>query len=304
MTGMIRCDRVIVERAGQMVVDRLSLEISSGTALAVIGRSGAGKTALVAALATAEPVRGGDVQVCGLSVRRESDAVRRRIGYAPAQLVAWPAVRADDFLALFATASGLRGPRLEAAVALALEAAGLAGRGGVALDAVDAGRAKRLLIARALLHSPDVLLLDDPFSGLDPDGQRWLARLIDDLRLAGRTVVAAIDDACVPDCFTDLAVLEDGRLVAHGPADMAAFSADRAWRWRVVFAGPAEPAAARLERLADRVEAVDGRTLDCVLRPDGQRPEDIVAALVHDGFAVTAAGLHPCWTAQLIDPPR
>jgi ABC-2 type transport system ATP-binding protein len=301
---MIRCDRVIVERAGQVVVDRLSLDIPSGTALAVIGHSGAGKTALVAALATAEPILGGDATLCGLSVRHDAAAVRRRIGYAPPHLIDWPAVRADDFLRLFAAAAGLQGTQLETAVTRALETAGLAGRGGISLDALDAGRAKRLLVARALLHAPDVLLLDDPCSGLDPDGQRWLARLIDDLRLAGRTVVAAIDDACVPDCFTDLAVLEDGRLVAHGPADMAAFSADRAWRFRIVFAGPAEPAAARLERLADRVEAVDGRTLDCVLRPDGHRPEDIVAAFVRDGFAVTAAGLHPCWTAQLLDPPR
>jgi ABC-2 type transport system ATP-binding protein len=299
---MIRCDRVIVERAGQVVVDRLSLEIASGTALAIIGRSGAGKTALVAALATAEPVRGGDVDVCGLSLRRDPDAVRRRIGYAPATLVAWPAVRADDFLALFAAAVGLHGTRLDTAVAQALDAAGLTSQGGSTLDALDAGRAKRLLIARALLHAPDILLLDDPFSGLDPGARRWLERLIDDLRLAGRTVVAAIDDACVPDCFTELAVLDEGRLCARGPADVEAFSAGRAWRVRIVLAGRAGPAAAVLSRLADRIEVIDGRTLDCVLRPDGPRAEAIVAALVRDGFGVTAAGMHPFWTAQLIDP--
>lgn len=301
---MIRCDRVIVERAGQMVVDRLSLEIPSGTALAVIGRSGAGKTALLAALAVAEPIRGGDVELFGQSVRRDPEAVRRRIGYAPATLVDWPAVRADDFLALCAAASGLRGPGLESAVAGALETAGLTGRGDIALDAIDAGRAKRLLIARALLHAPDALLLDDPFSGLDPAGRRWLERLIDDLRLAGRTVVAAIDDACVPDCFTDLAVLAEGRLVASGRAEVTAFLAGRAWRFRIVVVGAAGPAAAVLERLSDGVEEVDGRTLDCILRPDGARPEDIVAAFVRAGFAVAAAGIHPCWTAQLIDPPR
>lgn len=303
MTRMIRCDRVIVERGGQVVVDRLSVAIAAGTALAVIGRSGAGKTALVAALATAEPIRGGEADICGLSLRRDPDAVRRRIGYAPAALVDWPAVRADDFLALFATAAGLRGSRLEAAVARGLEAAGLTDRGGSTLDALDAGRAKRLLIARALLHAPDVLLLDDPFAGLDPGEQRWLERLIEDLRLGGRTIVAAIDGGCVPDCFTELAVLEEGRLVSHGPADVATFSAGRAWRYRITFAGRAEPAIAVLERLADQVEAIDGRTLECVLRPEGARAEDIVSEFVRGGFAIAAAGIHPCWTAQLIDPP-
>lgn len=299
---MIRCDRLIVERAGLAVVDRLSLDIAAGTALALIGRSGSGKTVLVEALATAAPIRGGDVELCGLSLRRDAAAVRRRIGYAPAHLIDWPAVRADEFLSLFAAAAGLHGPRLNAAVDLGLETAGLAGRGGIMLDALDAGRAKRLLVARALLHAPDVLLLDDPFSGLDPGDRRWLERLIDDLRLAGRTIVAAIDDACVPDCFSELAVLAEGRLVAHGPADLTAFSAGRPWRFRITFASRAESAAAALARLVDRVEAVDGRTLECVLRPSGPPAEDVVAAVVHAGFPVTAAGIHPWWTTQLIDP--
>ena len=143
---MIRCERVIVERSGQMVIDRLSLEIGTGETLAVIGRSGAGKTTLLESLATAIAVRGGDIAVDGHSVRRDPDAVRSRIGYAPSQLAAWPAVRADEFLALFARSAGLGGRGLTEALDRALALAGLSGRGHASIDRLSAGQAKVLLM--------------------------------------------------------------------------------------------------------------------------------------------------------------
>ena len=310
---MIRCERVIVERSGQMVIDRLSLEIGTGETLAVIGRSGAGKTTLLESLATAIAVRGGDIAVDGHSVRRDPDAVRSRIGYAPSQLAAWPAVRADEFLALFARSAGLGGRGLTEALDRALALAGLSGRGHASIDRLSAGQAKLLLIGRALVHAPDVLILDDPFGNLDPCQRQTIERLIGDLQIGGRTVIAAIDDARVPDCFTHLAVLSEGRLVAQGPATFAAFSASRAWRYRLHCPGQAEAAAALIVQsagqLAHRVEALDATIVDCTLElpsaaTTGSGPEslsEVVATLVRAGIAVEAAGLHPHWTEQLVE---
>jgi ABC-2 type transport system ATP-binding protein len=307
---MIRFDRVIVERSGQMVIDRLSLDVPPGATLSIIGRDGAGKSTLVEALATAIPIRGGDILLAGHSVRRDPDAVRARLGYVPAQLAGWPAVRADEFLALFGSAAGLTGEGLQAAVNRALDLAGLEGRGAVPIDGLSAGQAKLLLIGRALLHAPDLLVLDDPFNGLDPRQSRSVERLIGDLQIGGHTVVATIDDARVPDCFSQLAVLAEGRVVHQGPATFAAFSAGRAWRYRLHFAGQAEAAAVVIRRLADRVEALDATILDCTLESPpvatqgSQRVTlaEIVTALVRAGIAVEAAGLHPHWTEQLVEP--
>jgi ABC-2 type transport system ATP-binding protein len=309
-SGMIRCDRVIVERSGQMVIDRLSLLIGAGETLAVIGRSGAGKSTFLEALATAIPVRGGDIAVDGHSVRRDPDAVRARLGYVPSQLAAWPGVRADEFLALFGSSAGLTGHGLQAAVNRALDLADLKGRGAAPIDSLPAGQAKLLLIGRALLHAPDLLVLDDPFGSLDPRQRQSVERLISDLQLGGRTVVAAIDDARVPDCFTHLAVLSEGRLVERGPATFAAFAGGRAWRYRLHCNGQAESAADAVGRLVHRVEALDATILDCMLEfppatPTGSPPRalsEIVAALVRAGITVEAASLHPHWTEQLVEP--
>jgi ABC-2 type transport system ATP-binding protein len=298
---MIHCDRVIVERSGQVVVDRLHLSVQTGESLAVIGRAGAGKSSLLAALATGIPVHGGDASVGGRSVRREAEAVRRIVGYAPAWLTAPPGVRAGEFLGLFAAAAGLSAGRAHAAVAQGLATAGLAGRGDERLDRLPAGRWKLLLLSRALLHGPQVLLFDDPFAGLDPVERRSVERMIDDVRLAGRTVVAAIDDARVPDCFTTLAVLHEGRLLQHGPADPAAIAPGRTWRLRIHCRGTAEEAATAAARLIDRVDPLDAHAIDCWLPPAGPTAADVVAALVRAGIAVTAAGFHPSWTEQLLD---
>ena len=303
---MIRCDRVIVERAGQMVIDRLTFSIGAGETLAVIGRSGAGKTSLLEAVATAIPVHGGDIEVACFSVRREPDAVRSRIGYVPAHLTEWPAVRSDEFLSLFARAAGLSGNRLAGAVDRALDLAGLHGKGDTPIDRLPTGQAKLLLIGRALLHAPEVLVLDDPFGDLDPLQRRSIERLIGDMQLAGRTVIAAVDDADVPDCFTGLAVLAEGRLVQHGPSTFTAFSAGRRWRYRVRCRGQAVAAAALAGRLTTSLEACDADTLDCMLEGDlgsSRTPiAELIDTLVRTGIVVDSAYLHPHWTIQLLEP--
>jgi len=298
---MILCDRVIVERSGQMVVDRLSLEVAPGETLAVIGRTAAGKSSLLAAIATAIPVHGGDITVAGRSVRRSPDAVRQVVGYAPPLLPPPPGLTAAEFLTLFASAAGLAGAEQRAAVERGLAAAGLATQGAARLDRLPEGSWKLLLLGRALLHGPAVLVLDDPFGGLDPVQHRWLERLIEDLRLSGRTVVAAIDDARIADCFTSLAVLHEGRLRAHGPADPATIAPGRSWRHRVVCHGMAERAAAVARRLVADVDLVDAHVFDCTLPSAGSAVARLVDRLVAEGVEVTAVGVHPSWTEQLVD---
>ena len=109
-----------------------------------------------------------------------------------------------------------------------------------------------LLVARALVHDPQVLLLDDPFAGLDPAERRDAARLVADAHLMGRTVLAAIGDADVPGCFTHVAVMREGRVVTAGPADPAAFPG-RTWTHRVVVAGRATAAAHALAGMVSDV---------------------------------------------------
>lgn len=298
---MIRFEQSTIEQSGHIVIDRLSLAVSAGQALAVIGRTGAGKSTLLAALAAAISTRGGDITVQGHSVRRDSAGVRRLIGYVPARLEAWPAARAADFLELFANAAGLSGTGLRRALDKSLSLAGLGGRGSQQIDQLSDGAAKRLLIARALLHDPQVLVFDDPFASLDPPDRRETERLIGDATLMGRTVIAAINAADVSDCFTHLAVLADGRITAHGPASPETFSADRAWRYRFVCRGQAAAVADTLRSLSAEPHLVDADTVDCRVAAAGPASGRLIEAVVRSGVNVESVGHHPHWAAQLID---
>lgn len=299
---MIRLDRATVERAGRIVVDGVSLEVPPGQALAIVGRSGAGKTSLLAATAGAIRLHAGDVTIDGRSVRREPAALARLVGYAPARLPAWPGVRADEFLDLFATAVGLGGRTLESARARALAMAGLEAGSRDLLDGLSAGQAKRLLLARALLHDPQVLILDDPFGSLDPHEARDIERLVGDAHLMGRSVVAAIDDGRVPACFTHLAVLAEGRLRASGPADPAAWTPAAGWAFTIVCPASAEAAARAVAALVTDARAGDSDTLHCRFHPRRSSAAAIVATIVAAGLPVAAAGFDPPWTAQVLEP--
>lgn len=293
-------EQATLRRGRRTVLNKITLAVPPGRSLALIGATGAGKSSLLAALATALPLHSGDIRLDGHSVRTDAAAVRRRIGFVPAGISGWPHARADEFLELFAVEAGLRGKPLRMAVGKGLALAGI-DEPGTPLDSLPAGQAQRLLVARGLLHDPQLLLLDGPFTGLDPRERRDLEQLITDMHLGGRIVVAAIDDAAVPTCFTHLAALVGGRVVAQGPAITAAFPSNRVWARRIVCPAAAGPAAAVLRRLGVDATAIDDDMLECrhdsLASPFGE----LIAALVGAGVAVDAAEFHPPWPAQLLD---
>jgi len=299
-TSLLRFDRVTVERAGQVLVERVSLDVHAGQAVAVIGRDGSGKTALVEAAATAVRLHGGDLEVAGASARRLPDAVRRRVGYVPGETPDWPGVRAGEFLEVFAAAAGLRGEPLTAAIARGLRRAGLSAEGRERVDGLSRGRRRRLLVARALLHEPDVLLLDDPFTALDPSERSGIERLVEDTHLVGRAVLATIRDAEVPACFTHLAIMAEGRLVGFGPHAPSAFAATRTWIYRVVCPGRGHDAAHALRDTPSILLAADADAIECRHDPAHGPFARVVTKLVDAGIPIEAAGFHPPWQAQLL----
>lgn len=299
---MIAFDDVRIVRGGQTVLAGATFTVGAGQMLALLGRDGAGKTSVLEALMTLVPLIQGDIRIDGHSVRTTAAQVRMRAGYVPAVPAAWPRVRADEWLELFAREAGLQGKPLRRAVAGALALAAV--DPAAAIDTLPAGRAKLLLFGRALLHAPDVLAVDDPFGGLDPRGRETVERLLLDFHLGGRTVVAAIDDGSCPACATHLAILRDGGVAAFGPAAFEAFDdGQRPWRCRLGCPAAADEAAAAIRRLGADAQPVDGDLVECRLATRRLALVDLVASLVRAGIPVATAGFHPHWTAQLLEDP-
>ena len=298
---MICCDRVTVERQGVVALERLDLKIPAGQAVAVIGQTAAGKTSLLETIATLLPPRSGELTVAGFSATRQGEAIRRLVGYVPDGVPAWPAIRIDECLELFAAAGGLRGHDLTDAVARVLTTVGLQRLAGGRCDAVSSGQSKRLLLARALLHEPAILLLDNPTAGLDAAGRELVDRIVSDTVTTGGVVMAACNDGDIPPGFTNLLILHEGQVLRAGPCRPEAWS--EVSNWRLLFACPAaaQEAARTIGHIAVSCACLDDDNLLCELAPNRGPVDETVTALVKAGIPVAGCRYEPPWPAQLLD---
>ena len=174
------------QRFGARVALRpLDLELAVGGRLAVLGDNGAGKTTLLRLLATAARPASGALRLFGLDALRQRDALRPRIGYLSHQPGLYPALSAQENLELFCVLRDLG----KARAAEALAEMGLEGAARMPAGQLSRGQQQRLALARALLHDPELLVLDEPDASLDAAGRSLLGRLVE-----GRTLVLATHD--------------------------------------------------------------------------------------------------------------
>lgn len=167
------------------VLGPLDLVLEAGESLAVLGENGSGKTTLLRLLATAARPAGGRLRMLGLDASVERTELRRRIGYLGDSPGHYPALSARENLEFFAVLHGVARSRVQAA----LDLAGLAGVAERRAAELSRGMAQRLGLARAVLHAPELLVLDEPDAGLDEEGRAVLARIAE-----GRSLVMATHD--------------------------------------------------------------------------------------------------------------
>jgi heme exporter protein A len=210
-------DRLVVDDVSRhfgrrRALTRVSLSCRAGTILGLLGPNGAGKSTLLAILSTLLAPSSGRVQYGDADAHSAGPALRARLGLLGHDLYLYPELTARENLEFFSRLYGLSDRRTR--VARALETAGLAERADDAVSGFSRGMRQRLALERALLHGPRLLLLDEPFTGLDDaSGQALVARLLG-LRDEGAIVIVATHDLDLADGLVDeVAVLRDGRLL-------------------------------------------------------------------------------------------
>jgi len=206
----------LVRRYGERAaLDDVSLTLAEGTTLVVFGPNGAGKSTLLRILATLLRPTAGSARVLGHDVRSEGWRVRGRIGFLGHDPLLYGDLTARENLAYHARLHGLSRPaeRIEEM----LGAVALTGRGDDRVHTFSRGMVQRLAVCRAVLHDPDVLLLDEPRANLDPAATDLVEPLIG--RSSGRTRVVTSHDPAGGLAEADLALgLRDGRAALLGPA--------------------------------------------------------------------------------------
>ena len=197
-------------------VDRVSFEAPSGELLALLGPNGAGKTTLIRALCGLVAIDEGNARVAGVSSGGGSTALRRQIGYMSQRFSLYLELTPWENLRFFANAYGLAGGAARAAIDWAREVTGLTDIPDKLTGDLSSALRQRLALACSLLHRPRVLFLDEPTSGVDPVARYLFWRVIRELAASGMTVLVTthyLEEAAYCD---RLALMLDGRLLAHG----------------------------------------------------------------------------------------
>jgi ABC-2 type transport system ATP-binding protein len=205
-------------------VEGIDLTLQAGASVALVGRNGAGKSTTLRVLAGVLPPSFGDVRIMGLDVREDRQRVKERVGYCPDVGGLIPRATPWEHLALSARMRRLA-PGWERRAGDLLERFDLGGAADRVTAGFSHGMSRRMSVLLAAFHSPDVLLLDEPFDGVDPLGVEATMDLIAEARLAGAAVLISTHllDLAVQAC-EEAVVLRQGQVVGASPASELAGS--------------------------------------------------------------------------------
>jgi ABC-2 type transport system ATP-binding protein len=264
----------LARRYGDVIaLDGLSFTVEPGQLFGFVGPNGAGKTTTMRIILGVLEPDAGSVRWRGAPVDL---ATRARFGYMPEERGLYPKMRVRDQLAYFASLHGLSRPDALAATDGWLERLGIADRAGDRVEALSLGNQQRVQLGAALVHDPELLVLDEPFSGLDPVGVDVLSGVLRELADGGVPVLFSSHQLeLVERLCESVAIVKDGRLVASGKVDDLRSAGAAALTVRVAVAGGGEewlaavPGAEVVDRGPDGV---------LVALQDGAGPEAVLDA--------------------------
>ena len=198
-------------------LDGLNLTIEKGALFGFVGPNGAGKTTTIKILVGLLAPDEGTVTINGIDAGREYQKIKGLVGYVPDSFGIYDNLKVWEYMEFFASCYGLDGLVARRRCTALLEQAGLLDRAEFFVDALSRGMQQRLCLARALIHDPELLVMDEPSSGLDPRSRTEFKELVQELNEQGKTILISSHVLSeLAQMCTDIGVIEQGRMVMGG----------------------------------------------------------------------------------------
>jgi ABC-2 type transport system ATP-binding protein len=282
--------RDLTKKYGDLyALDRLTLSLDKGDVFGFIGPNGAGKTTTMRILATLLNPSWGEASVCGYSIYTGSKDIRRSIGYMPDFFGVYDDMKVTEYLEFFAAAYRIKGADRRKKCDQVLELVDLGYKRDALVTSLSRGMTQRLGLARVLLHEPQVLLLDEPASGLDPRARIEMRELIKELRGMNKTIM--VSSHILPelaDICNKIGIIERGKLIFNDNVDAAVRQVRQAHVFLVsVGKDSNELAAKKLETYPEigSVELADsGESVKLTLKEGQTDGSFIPDRLIKEGF--------------------
>tara|TARA_Y100001970_G_scaffold212330_1_gene259291 strand:- start:2721 stop:3659 length:939 start_codon:yes stop_codon:yes gene_type:complete len=200
-----------------VAVDNIDLEVESGICFGLLGPNGAGKTTMIRMLQASSPLSGGSLQVLGKDVEKDGREVRSRIGVVPQEDNLDPDFTAEYNLIVYSRYYGIGSKEARKKAEKLLNEVGLSEKAGEKITNLSGGMKRRLIVARGLINDPELLILDEPTTGLDPQARHRVWDQIRNYRRSGKTVLLTthyMDEAEL--LCDDLAIVDSGQILVRG----------------------------------------------------------------------------------------
>jgi ABC-2 type transport system ATP-binding protein len=270
-------------------LNRLTLKLERGDVYGFIGPNGAGKTTTMRILATLLAPTWGEASICGYSIYTGARDIRRLIGYMPDFFGVYDDMKVIEYLEFFAAAYRINGPARRRKCEEMLELVNLTFKRDALATSLSRGMTQRLGLARVLLHDPEVLLLDEPASGLDPRARIDMRRFLKQLRDMGKTIL--VSSHILPelaDICNKIGIIDRGELLFDGDVKEALARARPQTTLHLRLAERTEQALPLLagHPWIKHLEQKDG-DLVATLVPGVTDPSFLADLLVHEGFRLT-----------------
>ena len=208
----------LTRRYGETVaLDQLNLQIPEGSIFGFIGPNGAGKTTTMRILTTLLEPSGGEAKVAGYSVQRDPRGVRKVVGFMPDYFGVYDNMKAWEYLDFFGRAYRVPASKRPGLIEELLALVDLSHKRDEYVMGLSRGMSQRLSLARTMIHDPQLLILDEPASGLDPRARIELRELLKELRALGKTIMISSHILTeLAEMCTHIAIIEHGQLLASG----------------------------------------------------------------------------------------
>lgn len=276
---------------GHQALNQVSFAVMPQTLHGFVGPNGAGKTTTLKAICTLLKPNWGEVQVFGHSVRADPKEVRRRIGFMPDHFSMYRQMTVFEYLDFFAAAYGLDVSQRNQVIDDVLTLTDMDGRRNDLISGLSRGMQQRVSLARVLVHDPDLLLLDEPASGLDPRARIELMEILRELRRMGKTIfISSHILSELAELCDSVTIIDRGQVRFSGPMEALLDADDEVPRYRLVLSQVPEDTVGRLEAI-DGIEEVtepeysNGRELDLTLAA-GADSNTVLAAVIGLGIPI------------------
>jgi len=280
--------RDLTKKYGELhAVKSLNLKLDKGDVFGFIGPNGAGKTTSMRILATLLNPTWGEAYVCGYSIYVKPKEIRRAIGYMPDFFGVYDDMKVIEYLEFFAAAYRIKGPARRKVCDDVLELVDLGYKRDAFVTSLSRGMTQRLGLARVLLHDPQVLLLDEPASGLDPRARIEIRGLLKELRGMGKTIM--VSSHILPelaDICNKVGIIEKGELLVNSDVTDVMRQVRSSVVLKIQVADETDRACKLLSECpaVDKVEVAGDGEITATLKPEVVDYSELPTVLIGAGF--------------------